>query len=220
MDAATVVFLAQMANGSMNVPAWTFFTVAISAICTPLINAWMRRADKRADWKRQDEVAKRVEEAKAAVSEAATSLIKSNAAVTEAQEVNETNQQHIRKSLHAVLDEVNAGKSERQNQSEILAEIQTQGTVIKGLVNGSLTTAMEAELDSKRTQVTLMRQIIALKGGNPSQEALDAIARLEGAIEKLDEAINERRKIEAEANAQANHIATIKASTPPLKAKK
>lgn len=173
MDVATVVTLAQAANGNINVPAWTFLTVAVSAICTPLINAAMRRIDKRADWKRQDEVQQRHEK-------------------------------YVHKRFHDVIEVSNATAVHVVNNSEQLDEIH-------GLVNGHLSAAMESELDSKRTQLALMREVAALKGGDPSPGTVDAIAQLEGAIEKLSEAVTERRRIDAESKAQATRIAAIKA---------
>lgn len=68
----------------INVPIWAFLSLVISAIGVPLITSWIRSREKKLDWKRQDEVAKRAEKAADKVTETADLLVESNAAVAKA----------------------------------------------------------------------------------------------------------------------------------------
>lgn len=77
-----MIFLA--ADTNINVPIWAFLSLVISAIGVPLITSWIRSREKKLDWKRQDEVAKRAEKAADKVTETADLLVESNATVARA----------------------------------------------------------------------------------------------------------------------------------------
>lgn len=79
---ARMIFLA--ADTNINVPIWAFLSLVISAIGVPLITSWIRSREKKLDWKRQDEVARRAEVAAVEVTGAAKLLVESNAEVAKA----------------------------------------------------------------------------------------------------------------------------------------
>lgn len=75
------------------------------------------------------------------------------------------------------------------------ASTQKKLDAIHVLVNSSMTAAMQSELDAKRSQVALMKEVIDLKhaaGVPPGESALAAIVAIDTVIGELQAKLNDR----------------------------
>lgn len=120
-----------------------------------LVEARVRREEKKEDWARQDAVATQA-------AEAARLLLVANEEVAAAARVTD-------------------GKLD----------------VIHTLVNSNMTASMQSELDAKKGQVVLMREVVTLKqaaGQEPTKAALASIEAAESRISELEAALSDRRK--------------------------
>lgn len=163
----------------MSDPVWIALIVAVPAMLSPLLMAWLtnrnRRLEKQEDYARQDAVA-----AKAA--EVAKLLLDRQAEVSAAT------------AEAARLLEVNT-----QAVSDTAAKTHTQLKVLTGMVDGNFTRLMEAELEAIAHGLVLSRQVIALtfaNGHEPPEESLAAIKATEIKIAELKKTIAERHQTE------------------------
>lgn len=157
--------------------------IVVSAAGSPvllnMLNGRQQRKSKEQDYRRQDEVAARLEtrqDAQAAkAAEAARDLIESNKLVADA--AKEAAQITV-----ARLD------------------------VIHTLVNSQMTAAIQSELDATEREVVLMREVIGLNsvaGRSPTEESMGAVMATEAKIRELRVTLAERHRQDAIAKAQA-----------------
>jgi hypothetical protein len=142
---------------SVYIPIWAAVGVTSSAVVAPLINAWARRVDRRASWKREDDVAKRA-------AETAELLVKSNKEVATAAA-----------ATHGQIAEIHH------------------------MVDGQMTLAMSAELDSKVISLTLMQEVVELKRQDrdiaPTAQTVATMDKLQQQIDDLALKIKERKTL-------------------------
>jgi hypothetical protein len=202
MDPAVVVTLVVSVAG-----------VIFASITAPLILArrteQMHREDVLADYQRQDKVA-------AAVAETARAA---------AEQVRDVAAQAARAA--SILQEAQAESIRRTDEVARLAAQQAEGTtaklddtnskldVIHGLVNSTLSAALQSELDALVTSLAMMREVMDLKrsgGHEPAEEAIIAFQATEAKIAELRATLADRLKQAEVIAAQSAKAATARES--------
>lgn len=152
--------------------------VAIPALLSPLLLAWLTnwnaRKDRKQDWQRQDEVASRA-------AEASRKLLASQEAARAALDINTRSADLSRREIYSQL------------------------TALHTLGNSHTTALIRAELDSTRRELAALREIMAIKigaGHKPSVEALAVIETAERRIAELETLMAERKLTDELAMAQ------------------
>jgi hypothetical protein len=156
---------------------WLALIVAVPAMASPLLMAWLQNrhaaAKEDRDHERQDAVAERAEEV-------ARLLLERQEAVKAAAE----------KTARLL-------KENNRAVAETAAETHSQLKVIHTLVNSSMTAAIQAEHDATVRELAMMREVIALNnaaGREPSREALAAVDATEQKIDELKLSLSDRTK--------------------------
>lgn len=162
--------------GNNNNTTWVVLIVAVVAsVIGPLLLAWLtgrqRRAEKIEDYRRQDEVAMRADEA--------------TRVLLESQERNALRADLLAKEAADRAEEVAQRLVDQHERTT--EEMNGKLDVIHVLVNSNMTKAMQAELDATAAQLVLMREVIALREatGTPSPNAAGDIAAVESKIKRL-----------------------------------
>ena len=88
-----------------------------------------------------------------------------------------------------------------------VGEVQESNTTIHKFLNSDKTEGMQEKLDGRRRERVMMKEIMGLKGGDPSPEAVQALAEIDVQIETLSEAVEERRRQQIIADAEAKQKA-------------
>jgi ABC-type multidrug transport system fused ATPase/permease subunit len=171
----------ETAAASMN-PVWIALIVAIPAMLSPVLMAWMtnrnRRQEKQEDYTRQDQVA-------ATAAESARRLDDNQAKAQEALRI------------VAAKAEETARLLKENNKAQADAAVVTQGQLkqIHTLVNSNMTAAMQGQYDATERELTMMLEVIALKkaaGHEPNIETLALVEATKGKISQLSAAITDR----------------------------
>jgi len=172
MDPATITLIA-----AGQVVLLAVINGLISARATRQAAA-LKSAEKKEDWRRQDEVAERVAKAEEQAARAAALLLKAQ------------------KETIARTDEVARLAAEaNQRIASQLAAIDAQGNKIHILVNSDMTAARTAERDSLKLLVLALRNSHALarKLGLPAEgNEDDEILRVEERVAELDQILADR----------------------------
>jgi hypothetical protein len=170
-------------------------TSIFASITAPLILAHrterMHREDQLADYQRQDKVAAAA--AAAARASAAQFQGVADRAAEAASELQAAQAETIRRT-----DEV-ARLQARQAEDASAKLDDTNGKldVIKGLVDGAMTAALQSEMDALVTSAAMMREVMDLKksgGREPTAEAVTALRATEVKIAELRASIADRLK--------------------------
>jgi hypothetical protein len=186
------------------------FAPVITVLLLQLLTGRQRRAEKREDYKRQDEVALRAQNAANAlvtqqqqVASAAAALVKEVAAQAEtaARKLQNAQQATIARTDEvARLAELRADRSD-----EKLDQIDLQARRIHTLVNSDMTAARQSELDTTRVIVAVLRRVIALardRGIQPDPKDVDALDAAERRAVELEQILADRlsqmRQVEAD----------------------
>jgi hypothetical protein len=192
------------------------------AVMSPLILSALtqraRRKEKEQDWARQDAREKAERERQEAVAtqaaEAARLLRESSNAVafaaaevkTQAQEAAQLLVVSNTEVAAALTDSAAQSAEHRSREVETQTHMVSQLTEIHALVNGTMTTSMQNELDSTRREIVALQEIVALKqaaGQPPSSQAIAAIESTRSRIHELETALADRRAQAAVAEAQS-----------------
>lgn len=169
---------------SANTASNTLFVVVtvgvalFASVTAPLLllylSARTHRRDRLEDYKRQDQLAD-----EARLSREGVDAV--GAEITRQLEVREAREQEIADKLE-------------HNQAETSGKLD----VIHELVNSRMTAALQAELDSVRRELALMRELTALKSsqgmGDPTPETLAAMIAAEKRIGELISIIEDRKE--------------------------
>jgi hypothetical protein len=180
-------------------------TAIFASITAPLILAHrterMHREDQLADYQRQDKVAA----AAAATAKAAAAQVAGIAeqAVKAASVLQAAQAETIRRTDEvARLTAQQAAKAEAK-----LDDHSGKLDVIRGLVDGAMTAALQSELDALLTSLAMMREVMDLKksgGHDPTPQAITALHATEAKIAELRVTIADRlRQAEAVADRAA-----------------
>lgn len=156
-----MIFLAADTNISM--PIWALLSLVVSAIGVPLITSWIRSREKKLDWKRQDEVARRAEEAAVKVAGAAELLVESNAKVATAAEANSEKIAEI----HHMVDGQMTITMQESLDSKIFSLV-----LMREVVELKLARGVEPSIHTRTTIETLERQIKELTDTIANRQAL------------------------------------------------
>lgn len=154
-----MIFLA----ADINVPIWAFLSLVISAIGVPLMTSWIRSREKKMDWKRQDEVAKRVQEASVKVAGAADLLVKSNAEVATAANANSEKIAEI----HHMVD----GQMTIAMQESLDSKV-TSMVLMREVIELKRARKVEPSVRTLATMETLERQVTELTDAIAKRQAL------------------------------------------------
>jgi len=189
-----------MANAISGIdPGTVALVVAILAFLGTVVNPWLaaraQRAEKvveadlaekakKADWARQDEVAKRVEAAAVEIKERGELLIASNA---------EKERMAAERDTHLLGE---------------LSKLDAKADTIHTLVNSEMTAARQELLDGKRLMLVALKKVIVTNrtnGVEPTPEDEKEIEETESSILKLERILADRlvqqRKADADAKA-------------------
>jgi hypothetical protein len=137
------------------------------------------REDRQADWDRQDSVA-----AKAA--KATEDLAESQKKIAD---------------QAAVAARLLLANNERVATSQL--ETNGRLDVIHGLVNSTLSAAMQSEFDATKRELAMMREVMALKqsaGLEPTEETIAAIIATETRLAELDQTLIDRKATQDKIN--------------------
>lgn len=147
---------------------WLALIVAVPAMASPLLMAWLTNrhaaAKEERDHARQDAVA-------AEAATVAKLLLERQAEVSAA----------TAEAAHLL-------KVNTKAVAETAAETHNQLKVIHTLVNSTLTAAIKAQYDATMRELAMMREVIDLKrksGHEPSEDALAAVKATEATIAEL-----------------------------------
>lgn len=156
----------------INVPIWAFLSLVVSAIGVPLITSWIRSREKKMDWIRQDEVAKRVHEASVKVAGAADLLVESNAKVATAAEANSGK---IAEIFHMVDGQMTVTMQESLNSKKATLALMREVVALKQGKDIQPTVQTLATIEALERQIT---------------EATTAIAERQTVAESVRQATN------------------------------
>lgn len=172
--------------------------VALAAVAGTSLPIYLtgrqRRADKREDWARQDQVAAKAEAVAEQAAEAAT-LLRARQDEVAAQAA------EAAKLLLAANERVAV------QSSEAAAVVNGKLAQIHELVNSNLTAQMEEAHGALTQQLVLMREVVSLNraaGREPSDEAMAAIAIIEAKVTELQVRLADRAKVTEIADAKVN----------------
>lgn len=166
--------------------------VIFASITAPLILAHrterMHREDMLSDYQRQDAVAKAAAETARAAAEQVRGV------ATQAAQTAEVLQAAQAESIRRT-DEVARMTAQQSAHAEAKLD------VIRGLVDGAMTAALQSEMDALVTSRAMMREVMDLKksgGHEPAEDAVAALAATEAKITELRASIADRlRQAEA-----------------------
>jgi hypothetical protein len=192
------------------------FVALIVSVFAPLILAWVtgrqQRMSKQQDWDRQDALAKRAEDAAAALAERTAAALRKS-------------QEDAAAAVSRVSDRLAANQAEVMRRGDEVArlaaksqaETNTQLKQIHTLVNSDMTAARQEELNQTRQALDALQRIIARDYEDeraPSEADLAAVVEKEARIEELTAILADRRvqqlvveKEQAEAKTTADQMA-------------
>jgi hypothetical protein len=173
--------------------------LAAAGIAAAVAATKERKAEKQADWDRQDAVAQKLLDAQAAsarkaeeVSDAAQAAAKalmlSQQKTAEAVATKAAEAADLLVASNAQV----ADLAEKNNATQV-----GKLDVIHTLVNSSLTAALQSELDAKTESLVFFKELLATKNGPP---AADVLQKMETKIHELQAVLNDRAAAQAVVN--------------------
>lgn len=199
--------LGVLASGGINPIYFVAIGPMIAAVIGPLLlaqlNAKQSRASKLEDYRRQDEVATKAKEV--ADAQAAAAMAVANAAALTSKKA----AQDAAQAAHALT----LRQGETDQKLDILKD---KVDVVHTLVNSQLSAAIKGELDSKVSEVAMVRELIDLKaqsGNPPSVETLEAVQMLDARITELKSVMFDRAETLAASQVQTEQQAKSESKT-------
>jgi len=177
-------------------PIWILpFAVLIAGVVGPLLlskmNAKQRVAERAEDWKRQDEVARKVEEAATRAAEVAVEVKATAGRAEVVAQRAESAVENAQETQHAIVAQ---GAATAQKLD-----------VIHTLVNSNLMAAVQGEYDANVERLATLLELIDLKRANgrePSPETLEAVTVVQARLANLRVNLAERQQQQQEAAQQ------------------